>query len=165
MTADVEVRRARFQDAEPIARFVNRARADTEIIDRMAVAERFSDVGFLLAEHDGQIVGILGWQVENLVVRVTDFLVAPAVDRVIAGKALITAMEEEASLLQAEVSILFLPPHPSEELVEFWGLFGYSRRPISDLNRNWREVAREWSSRASEVMIKQLREGLVMRPM
>lgn len=164
MTADVEVRRARLKDAEPIAEFVNQARADKEIIDRITVAERFSDVGFLLADHREQLVGILGWQIENLVVRVTDFLVAPAVDRVIAGKALITAMEEEAGLLQAEVSILFLPPNPSDDLIEFWELFGYSRRPISDLNQNWREVAREWSNRASEVMIKQLREGLVLRP-
>ncbi len=162
--AQVEVRRARLQDAKPIAEFVNRARPGDDIVDRLKVAERFSDVGFLLAEHEEQLIGILGWQVENLVVRVTDFLIAPAVDRVIAGKALIGAMEKQAQLLQAEAAILFLPPRPSEELVEFWELFGYERREVTTLNRHWRDAVREWNRSTTEVMIRKLREGITSRP-
>jgi hypothetical protein len=119
----------------------------------------------LIAEHDERTVGLLGWQIENLIVRVTDFLIAPAIDRVIAGRALIETMEEEAYQLQAEVAILFLPPNPSEGLVSFWELFDYDRRPVAELNKNWQEVAEEWNARSTEVMIKQLRKGLTYKPL
>ncbi|MFP4346148.1 MAG: hypothetical protein ACLFU8_15735 [Anaerolineales bacterium] len=161
---NVQVRSARLQDAKQIASFVNKARPGGDVVNRLRVAERFSDVGFLLAEQKEQLVGILGWQVENLVVRVTDFLVAPAVDRVVAGRALISEMEAAAKTLQAEAAILFLPENPSQELVEFWELFDYQRRKVVNLNRYWREAVQEWSNSTSEVMIKQLREGLVSRP-
>ncbi|MGC9398497.1 MAG: GNAT family N-acetyltransferase [Anaerolineae bacterium] len=165
MAPELHVRRTRLEDVDEIAAFINLAKPGRKKITRDMVIERLSDVGFLIAEHDQRIVGLLGWQIENLVVRVTDFLIAPAVDRVVAGRALIEAMEEAARQLQAEVAILFLPPHPSEDLIAFWELFDYERVPISRFNRNWREVAREWNPRATEVMLKQLRRDLVNRPM
>ncbi len=161
---EIKVRRANLRDAQRIADFVNKANRDNAVTRQM-VALRFSDVGFLLAEMGGELVGMLGWQVENLVARVTDFLVYPAVDRVIAGRALIEAMEEEAKLLQAEAIILFPPPNPSRELLDYWGLFGYERQAIANLPRAWREVAREWNPQATEVILKQLRTGLVNRPL
>ncbi len=164
MTTDVNVRRTRLDDIDRISAFINMATPGQRKVTREMVLGRFGDVGFLLAEHSGHPVGLLGWQVENLVVRVTDFLIAPAIDRVAAGRALIEEMEEAALQLQAEAAVLFLPSNPSEGLVAFWELFDYERRQISELNRNWRDVAEEWNLNATEVMIKQLREGLVSKP-
>ncbi|NMC01445.1 MAG: hypothetical protein GYA30_03620 [Chloroflexi bacterium] len=118
----------------------------------------------MLAELDGEIVGMLGWQVENLIVRITDFLITPAMDRVIAGRALIESMEEEAKVLQAEVAMLFLPPRPSSDLIDFWELFGYTERPFDSLPKQWRQAAAEWNPNAANVMIKMLREDMVRRP-
>ncbi len=165
MAPDVHVRRTRLKDVDEIAAFINKAKPGEKRVNRAMIIERFSEVGFLLAEHNERTVGLLGWQIENLIVRVTDFLIAPAIDRVIAGRALIETMEEEASLLQAEAAILFLPPNPSEGLISFWELFDYERRVITELDRNWREVAEEWNPRSTEVMVKQLREGLTYRPL
>jgi dephospho-CoA kinase len=165
MTAEIRIKKARLGDAEAIAGFINKSRTAGTKITPDEVVERFSDVGFLLTKFRGQIVGLLGWQVENLVARVTDFLIAPAIDRVIAGRALIEAMEEEAKMLQAEVAMLFLPSNPPTDLIEFWELFDYERRTIKSLNRNWRDVAREWNPQAEEVMLKTLRTGLIHRPM
>lgn len=160
----VEVRRTRLQDVDLIAEFINKSRPLARHLPPLAITDRFSDVGFLLAEYKGQPVGLMGWQVENLVVRVTDFLIAPAIDRVIAGRALISEMEEAARQLQAEAAILFLPPHPSQEIIDFWETFDYTRRKISSLNRNWREVAEEWRHDSDEVMLKAFRERMVHRP-
>jgi len=164
MTTNVQVRKANLKDAETIANFVNRAHPEAKVT-RLSVAERFSQVGFMLAEHEGEVVGLLGFQVENLVIRVTDFLIAPAVDRVVAGKALVPAMEEAGADLQVEAAILFLPPDPSQDLVEYWKSFGYERRAIADMHRAWREAAAEWDAAKEEVMVKQLREDVTRKPM
>ncbi len=164
MADNVQVRKARLKDAEAIAAFVNRARPGVGLT-RMEVAERFSQVGFMLAEADGQIVGLIGFQVENLVIRVTDFLIAPGIERVAIGKALSSAMEEAGSVLQAEAAILFLPPDPSPDLVEYWRLLGYERRSTADmLHRAWREAAAEWDAQQNEAVVKQLRDEVARKP-
>lgn len=160
----ISVRKARFQDATAIAEFVNQAQAG-DLVDRLQVAERFSQVGFLLAESDGdRLVGLLGWQVENLVVRVTDFLIAPGVDRVVVGELLVEAMEDAGRELQAEAAMLFWPANPSQYLIEYWLALGYDLRAVADLSKAWRQAAAEWKQDANQVMIKQLREDLVRRP-
>lgn len=165
MALEVQVRKARLNDAEIIAKFVNSARTEAEAITRLDVADRFSQVGFIIAEYHNEAVGLVGFQVENLVIRVTDFLIAPAIDRVVAGKALVAAMEQAGEDLQAEACILFLPPNPSQELVSYWEIFEYDRKPVSKLPRAWREASHEWSTHATEVMIKQLREDMTHKPM
>ncbi|MGC9396687.1 MAG: hypothetical protein ACP5J4_17720 [Anaerolineae bacterium] len=164
MTVDIEVRKARLNDAERIADFVNSAHTERHV-SQMDVAERFSQVGFLLAEHQGKIVGLAGWRVENLVICLTDFLIAPGVDRVTTGRALVTAMEKEGGYLQAEVAFLFLPTNPSQELITYWQQLAYSRKAMTELPKAWREAAKEWNPEANEAMIKQIREDLIRKPM
>ncbi len=164
MTANIEVRKARLSDAERIADFVNSARADRQV-SQMDVAERFSQVGFLLAEQRGRIVGLTGWRVENLVICLTDFLIASGVDRVATGRALVTAMEKEGEFLQAEAAFLFLPANPSRELIAYWEQLAYTRKAITELPKAWREAAKEWNPKATEAMIKQIREELIRKPM
>jgi len=164
MTANIEVRKARLSDAERIADFVNSARTERHV-SQMDVAERFSQVGFLLAEQRGKIVGMAGWRVENLVICLTDFLIAPGVDRVTTGRALVTAMDKEGEFLQAEAALLFLPHDPSKELVAYWEELMYTRKVIQELPKAWREAAQEWNPKATEAMIKQIRENLIRKPM
>ncbi len=163
MALQVKVRKARLRDAGTIAEFINQANLG-EPITRLQVAERFSQVGFLLAEYRESLLGLLGWQVENLVVRITDFLIAPGADRMEVGRALIEAMESEGEQLQAEAVMLFLPPNPSKQLVEYWAQFGYQPRPVAELPKAWRIAAAEWNREATHVIVKQLREELVNRP-
>jgi len=164
MAVKVEIRKARLSDAETIANFVNSARP-ARLLTQLDVAERFSQVGFLLAEQEKNAVGLMGWRVENLVICMTDFLIAPSVDRVTMGHALVTAMEKEGEFLQAEAAILFLPTNPSPALIEYWQGFGYTRKPLTELPKAWREASMEWNATATEVMVRQIREDLVRRPM
>ncbi|MFN2202948.1 MAG: hypothetical protein ACK2UO_17245 [Caldilineaceae bacterium] len=164
MTPNIEVRKARLSDAERIADFVNSAHAERQV-SQMDVAERFSQVGFLLAEQRGKIVGLAGWRVENLVICLTDFLIAPGVDRVSTGRLLVTAMEKEGGFLQAEVAFLFLPTNPSRDLIAYWQHLAYARKAMSELPKAWREAAKEWNPKATEAMVKQIREDLIRKPM
>jgi len=165
MAGAVQIRMARLKDAEAIAGFVNRARPEAQVT-RMDVAERFSQVGFALAEAQGVLVGLGGFQVENLVIRVTDFLIAPDANRVATGHAMVAAMETAGIDLQTEAAMLFLPKNPSAGLIEYWQALGYERLPVADMrHRAWREAAAEWNDAQDEAMVKQLREDVTRKPL
>ena len=163
---EITVRRAKVSDAGRIAAFVNRAWRGQQEVNEQVVIARFGSVGSLLAERDGNLVGMLGWQVENLVVRVTDFLIWPAPERIAAGRALLSKMEQAATELQCEVALLF-PPRPSPpDLVEFCKMFGYVPQIVADLPKAWQEAAREARIGDDEtVLMKQLRSDRVLYPL
>ncbi|RLC64401.1 MAG: hypothetical protein DRI79_00115 [Chloroflexi bacterium] len=163
---EIAVRRAKVSDAGKIATFVNRARRGRQEIDGQAVIARFGSVGFLLAERDGNLVGILGWQIENLVARVTDLLIGPTIERVAVGRALLSEMERAATELQCEATLLFLPRPSPTDLVEFCETFGYVPEVVASLPRAWREAAYEVQIGDDEVvLVKRLRATRVLRPL
>jgi N-acetylglutamate synthase-like GNAT family acetyltransferase len=168
MASEIKVRRARLLDAEAIAAFVSSAQGaaprERSRITRRTVAERFGQVGFMIAEVDGEMLGLLGWQVENLVVRVTDFLLSGTESTVLVGSALIDRMEAEGQDLQAEAVILFLPVNPSPKLVTFWEQFGYEFQGVEQLQKAWREAVTERDRTTRGVMVKRLREDYIRRP-
>ncbi|MBN1179722.1 MAG: GNAT family N-acetyltransferase [Anaerolineae bacterium] len=163
--SNIEVQRARPSDIGNIVEFINRARPAGKEVSRAEILERFSVVGFLLAVRDGEIIGMMGWLAENLVARVTDFMVWPAVERLVAGRLLIASMEDAARELQCEAAILFLPRNPPPEMLIFWGAFGYKPADVDALPKAWREAAREVRGSTDRVVVKQLRHDLITRPM
>ncbi|MGD1995483.1 MAG: GNAT family N-acetyltransferase [Anaerolineae bacterium] len=163
--SEASVRRARPADAERIAAFVNRARSRERLLAPEDVRDRFGTVAFLLAQRGGEVVGLLGWRVENLVARVTDFLVWPAAQRVVAGRALLSAMEVAAGELLCEAVILFVARDCPSEVLDFWKAFGYERRKVAELPKAWREASKEVRSVEEQILLKQLRDDLVRRPL
>ncbi len=161
---ELAVYRARPSDVERIVAFVNRARPSGRPVTPEEVLRRFGPTSFLLAEAGEGLVGLLGWHVEDLVARVTDFLIFPARFRVAAGHALLSAMEEAARQLECEVVILFLPPPMSLGMLSYWETFGYGPQKVAALPRPWREAAREANPNENWVVLKQLREDRVLRP-
>jgi N-acetylglutamate synthase-like GNAT family acetyltransferase len=163
---EITVRRVKASDAGRIAAFVNRARRNQAAVDELAVVERFGSVGFLVAEWDGTLVGMLGWRAENLVVRLTDFLVGPVSGRVAVGQALLSEMERSAAELQCEVALLFLPRPTLPGLVMFFERLGYESRVVADLPKVWRDAAREGRLADHDtVLVKPLRDRRVVRPL
>ncbi len=155
-----------MRDSGAIAAFVNRALKGPAAVDEQAVIERFGSVGFLLAERGGDLLGMLGWQAENLVVRVTDLLIWPASERVAVGRALLSEMERAAAELQCETALLFLPPSSPPALIEFCRTLGYEPRVVADLPKVWQQAAREARVADDEtVWMRQLRAGPVVRPL
>jgi N-acetylglutamate synthase-like GNAT family acetyltransferase len=162
----ITVRRARVSDAGTMVAFVNRALPQAAAIDEQAVIERLGSVGFLLADRDGNLVGILGWQAENLVVRVTDLLVWPASERIPVSRALLSEMEQAATELQCEVALLFLPRPSPSGLIEFCKKLGYEPKAVADLPEVWQDAAHEAGMGDDEtVLIRQLRTRRVVHPL
>ncbi|MCU0522032.1 MAG: hypothetical protein MUF84_15240 [Anaerolineae bacterium] len=169
MAPAVLVRRARLSDAQTIAAFVNVAQDPVSgssrlPISRDDVARRFGQVGFMLAEGGDRVVGLLGWQVENLVVRVVDLLVVSAFDPLDVGRALVGTMETESAVLLAEAVLVFLPKQPSAKLLAFWQQLGYAVQGFDVLPRPWREAVAEHSRDGQQVMVKRLSDDITYRP-
>lgn len=128
--------------------------------------ERFGIKGlWLVRDTGGQIVGLSGWRAENLVARIDDFLIFPPELHVSAGKLLIESIERAAQELQCEVSMFFVPLRAAPGVVAFYESCGYARPELEGLSRVWQAVAQEATERGRYVMIKQLRQDLVLRPM
>ncbi|MFL7792545.1 MAG: hypothetical protein AB8I69_10425 [Anaerolineae bacterium] len=162
----IAVRRAKPSDASKIAAFINRV-VGRQSVDDFTIIESFGDEGFLLAERDNNLVGILGWRAENLVVRVTHLLIWPASEHVTTIPALFSEMENAAASLQCEASLL-LPPGSalSPRQIEFFGELGYKPQTVAGLPKAWREAAREAKLDDDDpVLVKQLRERRVLRPL
>ncbi len=163
---EILVRRAKPSDASKITAFVNQAAQGRFQIDEMALIDRFGNVGFFLAERDDQVMGMLGWQAENLVVRVTDFLVSSILERTEVGQALLSEMEKSARELECEVILLFLPHPTPPSLIQFYQTLGYESQTVAELPKAWLEAAREAGRQDDErMMLRKLREKRVLRPM
>jgi dephospho-CoA kinase len=128
------------------------------------VMEAFGDKAYMLLELDQKIVGLAGWQVENLVTRTTDIFLEEHVNLQKALEILIKEVERASSELQSEASLIF----PVKELAAqepIWQHLGYEKRTPETLGvQAWQDSAREASPAGSALLFKQLRQDRVLRP-
>jgi dephospho-CoA kinase len=133
-------------------------------LDKDNVMEAFGDKAFLLLQMDRELVGIAGWQVENLVARTTDLFLDPKVSADKALPLMITEMERASSDLQCEASLIF-PPIDMVGFDAVWKLLGYERRSPETLGvQAWTDAAHESMPQGSALFFKQLRTDRVLRP-
>jgi dephospho-CoA kinase len=158
------VQRGKPRDSQKIADLLTRLSKGRRTLNKDEVMEAFGDKAFLLLQLDDDLVGIAGWQVENLVARTTDLYLDP---RAAAEKALpliMSEVEKASSDLQCEASLVF----PPMELVGFdsvWKHIGYERRSPTTLGvQAWTDAALESMPQGSALFFKQLRTDRVLRP-
>ena len=128
------------------------------------VMEAFGDKAFLLLRMDQDLVGIVGWQVENLGARMTDLFLD---HRVAADQALplmIHEVERASGDLQCEAALIF-PPIDLVGFDHIWKQLGYERRAPDALGvQAWEDAASESMPKGSALFFKQLRTDRVLRP-
>jgi len=162
----IQIESAAHSDADRIAAFLSEALAPESRVTPEDVQAHLGRAGILLAEVNGELVGLLGWQVENQIARVTDFLVAPARFRFTAGRALVATMEETGYELQCDVAILLVHSSRVQEVLAFWQNLGYRLHEISGLPQPWKEAAQKAGFDSEDrALIKQLRQDSVLRPL
>jgi dephospho-CoA kinase len=126
--------------------------------------EAFGDKAFLLLRMDNDLVGIAGWQVENLVARTTDLFLDHKVPADKALPLIIHEVERASGDLQCEAALIF----PPIDLVGFdsvWKQLGYERRSPDGLGvQAWEDAALESMPKGSALFFKQLRTDRVLRP-
>lgn len=161
---EMAVQRARPRQAEEIALFINRMSEPKRNITRDDIMAAFGEKAFLLLRIDHKLVGLVGWQVENLVARTDEVYLDPSVPFAEAVQVLIGEVERASRELQCEVALLFLPPSLARQYA-IWNALGYQTRSISSLGvRAWQDAAIESMPAGTVLLFKQLRKDRVLRP-
>ncbi|KAF0106955.1 MAG: dephospho-CoA kinase [Anaerolineaceae bacterium] len=161
---ELSVQRGRPRDSAQIAALVTRLSGGTRPQAEDDIMAAFGEKAFLLLRSGGQTMGLIGWQVENLVARTTDIFVDPSVPLPDAIKILMTEVENASRDLQCEASLLFLPPQLASQETLWKGL-GYERRSPQALGvQAWQDAALESMPANAILLFKQLRQDRVLRP-
>lgn len=158
------VQRGRPRDAKAISEFITSTGKDKKKVSTADVMEAFGEKAFLLLLDGDNLIGLAGWQVENLVARTSDLIISP---ENMNDKALVTLVQEierASKDLQCEASLIFQLP----EFVIFknaWKKLGYEECTPKDLGiRAWQDAAKESRPPGTTLMFKQLRTDRVLRP-
>lgn len=147
-----------------IADLYNRLSKDHDHMTEEKVMEAFGEKAFLLLTLRNKVVGIIGWQVENLIARTMDILIDPKLTFEDALPLLMREMELASRDLQCEASLLFVDPDLAGK-ADFWKGLGYERRAPETLGvLAWQEAALESMPSGSVLLFKQLRVDRVLRP-
>jgi dephospho-CoA kinase len=161
----LHVSRARPEQAEDIAMFINRLSEGSKNLTRRDVMAAFGEKAFMILRNRNQMVGVVGWQVENLVARVDEVWLHEKLNLSEALEALIPAIEEASRQLQAEAALVFVPPILAKQ-TNIWSKLGYQPRTADELSVNaWKEAALETMGEGTHMLFKQLRVDRVLRPL
>lgn len=158
------LQRGKPRDSQKIADLVTKLSKGKRTMSRDEVMEAFGEKAFLLLQLGDELVGMAGWQVENLVVRTLDMYLGPKAPADKALPILLNEVERASGELQCEASLVF----PPMELVGFdsvWKQIGYERRTPESLDvQAWTDAAIESMPKGSALFFKQLRADRVLRP-
>jgi dephospho-CoA kinase len=163
-TGEFSVQRGKPKNSTAIAEFITRMSKGKRKMTADDVMAEFGDKAYMLLYMDAKLVGLAGWQVENLVTRTTDIFIEENVNLQKAFETLIKDVELASGELQSEASLIF----PMNELItqdELWKQLGYERRTPETLGvQAWQESAKEAMIDGSALFFKQLRQDRVLRP-
>jgi dephospho-CoA kinase len=160
----VDIRRGMPKNAEQIAQVLNRMLGKS--LTRIDVLTAFGEKSYLLAEINGAIMGLTGFQVENLITRVDEFLLLPEAPIEPVARALIQAVENASKELQSEVGFVYLPLNAAAQVVQTFLASGYERMELEAIQvPAWREAAQESQPPNTQIFAKKLRPDRVLKPL
>jgi dephospho-CoA kinase len=161
---DLMIQRGRPRDSQAIAELITRLSKGQRKMTAENVMEAFGDKAYLLLHTKQQLVGLAGWQVENLVARTTDLFLDAGVDAATAVETLVKEVERASQELQSEASLIF-PPVELADNDAFWKKLGYEKRTPQTLGvQAWQDAATESMPAGAALYFKQLRQDRVLRP-
>ena len=163
-SGEFSVQRGRPRDSAVIAEILTRLSKGQQKMKPEDIMAQFGDKAYLLLKLNDNIVGLAGWQVENLVARTTDLYLEEDINPAKALNALVKEVERASGDLQAEASLLF----PSFALTAQEAMLkdlGYEPRTPDTLGvQAWQDAADESMPKDSTMFFKQLRQDRVLRP-
>lgn len=161
---EMRAERAKPRQAEDIANFINRHNAKKDKLSRMDVMALFGEKAFMLLYTEQMLVGVVGWQVENLVARVDEVYIEETLDQGAALRTLMEAIEQASKELQAEALLVFVDPIQAAD-TSLWQPLDYMIHTIEQLEIDaWKEAARESQPPDTLIFFKQLRIDRILRP-
>ena len=164
VAGSLSLQRGKPRDAQKIAELITRLSKGKQTMTKDQAMEAFGDKAFLLLLMNQSLVGIAGWQVENLVARITDLFLDHGVAADQALPLMLQEVERASGDLQCEASLVF-PPIDLVGFDHIWKQLGYERRAPDKLGvQAWEDAARESMPLGSALFFKQLRTDRVLRP-
>ncbi len=161
---ELTVCRAGPGEAEEIAEFITRMSEGKRQMTQADIMAVFGEKAFMLLKTGEDITGLMGWQVENLVVRIDEVIVGDTLPMVDAVRELAEEVEAASKELLCEAALLFLPPDLARH-TDVWQELEYQARAVKDLSvRAWQEAAMESMPPGTVLYFKQLRKDRVLRP-
>jgi len=161
----LDVRRATPESAVQIASYMTQHRRSKRKMTKDDIMAAFGEKAYMLLLSDEEIIGLLGWQVENLITRVDDVMLNEGLAFQKGLEALMNYVEESSKELQSEAALLFLPPSLAQH-ENLWGPLGYQARTVKDLQvKAWQNAVMESMPPGTVLLFKQLRKDRVLRPM
>jgi hypothetical protein len=73
-------------------------------------------------------------------------------------------IEAEAMVLMCEINAVLLPNGTSPAVPAFLGQLGYQEAALEELHRFWQEVLGDFLQAGPAIMVKQLRDQMLMAP-
>jgi dephospho-CoA kinase len=161
---EFSVKRGKPKQSPAIAELITRLSKGKRQMSTDDVMASFGDKAYMLLQLDGKLVGLAGWQVENLVTRTTDIFLEDAINPQKALDLLIKEVERASNDLQSEASLIF----PMGDLAtqdSLWKQLGYEKRTPETLGvQAWQDSAAETLTSGGVLLFKQLRQDRVLRP-
>jgi dephospho-CoA kinase len=163
-SGNLEIQRGRPRDSKAIAELLNRLGNAKRRLTSEDVMAAFGEKAFMLLRMENQLVGLAGWQVENLVARITELYLDKDIDPRQGIDALVREVEKASRDLQCEAALVY--PHESLASDQTtWSKLGYERRSPNALGvQAWQDAAAESMPGAASLFFKQLRQDRVLRP-
>lgn len=160
----VDIRRGMPRHAEAIAELISTLTGKS--LSRSDVMGLFGEKSYLLAETSGRLLGLAGFQVENLITRVDEFLLVKDAPITAIARALIEAVEDASKALQSEVGFVFLPADAPPALLAAFTASGYTHTELDEIKvPAWREAAAESQPDGARILAKKLRAERVLKPL
>ncbi|MBN1994430.1 MAG: dephospho-CoA kinase [Anaerolineae bacterium] len=163
--AEVTIRRAKRNDMELMAQIIAAATNGALDPDLSQMMEAIFSRAYIVAQSGGHVVGIAGWQTENLIAGLQDFYVIRADLWPTVGQRMLEMIHKEIEALSCEVAIVFVMKQAGSQPIEFFESQGYQQAEIRELGYMWEDAAREWQPENSILLYKKLREQRIMVPM
>jgi len=163
--ADFVVVRGKPRNSESIAKLINHLSKGGKNLSGDDVMASFGDKAYMLLQLQDRLVGIAGWQVENLVARTTELYVENEIDAQTGLEMLIAEVERASGDLQCEASLIF-PAAELASLDSVWRKLGYEQRVPTALGvQAWQDAATESMPKGDTIILfKQLRQDRILRP-
>ena len=162
---EIVVRRGMPGNAEAIASFITQVTGKN--VGRMDIMLAFGEKSYHIAYgKNDQVIGLVGWTVENLITRVDECYLSPNIPQGEVVRDLISAIEDASRELQSEVSFIVLPDQTAQTVVQAFVKSGYQFLKLSEVKfPAWREAAHEMIADGNvQALMKQLRADRVMKP-
>jgi dephospho-CoA kinase len=158
------VKRGKPKNSTAIAELITRLSKGKRKMTAEDVMEGFGEKAYMLLQQDEKLIGLAGWQVENLVTRTTDIFLEEHVDAQKALEILIKEVELASGELQSEASLVFAINELAAK-EELWKQIGYEKRTPETLGvQAWQESASESLLPGTLLLFKQLRQDRILRP-